>query len=47
MVTLRTQAVNQDGATVVVYKRSVFIYKKGAPQEQRYWPDPGRPIEEL
>lgn len=47
IVTLRTRAVNQDGATVVVYERSVFIYKKDAPQAQGYWPAPDTPIEEL
>lgn len=47
IVSFRTRGVNQDGTTVLVYERSVFIYRRHATQDKDYWPDPDTPIEDL
>ena len=47
IVKVRTRGLNQDGRTVLVYERSIFIYKRSAPQDKGYWPEPDVPIEEL
>ena len=47
IVKVRTRGLNQDGKTVLVYERAVFIYKRSAPQDKGYWPEPDVPIEEL
>ncbi len=47
IVKVRTRGLNQEGATVLVYERSIFIYKRSAAQDKGYWPEPDVPIEEL
>ena len=47
IVKVRTRGLNQDGTTVLVYERSIFIYKRTAHQDKGYWPEPDVPIEEL
>jgi len=47
IVSFRTRGLNQDGGTVLVYERSVFAYKRSAPQDKGFWPEPDVPIEEL
>lgn len=47
IVSFRTRGLNQDGVTVLVYERSVFIYKKEAAKERTNWPEPEVPIEDL
>jgi len=47
IVKVRTRGLNQDGKTVLVYERAIFIYKRTAPQDKGYWPEPDVPIEEL
>ena len=47
IVSFRTRGLNQDGVTVLVYERSVFIYMKHAHRDDGYWPEPDVPIGEL
>lgn len=47
IVKVRTRGLNQDGKTVLVYERSIFIYKRGATHDKGFWPEPDVPIEEL
>ncbi len=47
IVSFRTRGLNQEGGTVLVYERSVFVYKRSAPQDKGFWPEPDVPIEEL
>ena len=47
IVQVRTRGLNQEGKTVLVYERSIFIYKRTATQDKGYWPEPDVPIEEL
>ncbi len=47
IVKFRTRGLNQDGVTVVVYERSVFIYKRNSGHDGDYFPEPDVPIDEL
>ena len=47
IVSYRTRGLNQDGETVLVYERAVFIYRKDAPQDKGYYPEPTKQIEDL
>ncbi len=47
IVKVRTRGLNQDGVTVLVYERSIFIYKRDATHDKGFWPEPDVPIEEL
>lgn len=47
IVSFRTRGLNQDGVTVVVYERAVFVYKRDAEHDKGYWPEPDVPIEDL
>jgi len=47
IVSFRTRGLNQDGVTVLVYERSVFIYKREAAKERSNWPDPDTSIEDI
>jgi len=47
IVAFRTRGLNQEGTTVVVYERSVFVYKRDADQDKGYWPEPDESIEDL
>jgi itaconyl-CoA hydratase len=47
IVSFRTRGMNQDGTTVLVYERSVFIFKKSADEGKGHWPEPDQPIEDL
>jgi itaconyl-CoA hydratase len=47
IVSFRTRGLNQHGTTVLVYERSVFIYKRDAENDKSYFPEPDVPIEEL
>lgn len=47
IVSFRTRGINQNGITVLVYERSVFVYRAGADHDKGYWPEPDTPIEDL
>ena len=47
IVRVRSRGLNQDGTTVLVYERTIFIYKRTATHDKGYWPTPDVPIEEL
>jgi itaconyl-CoA hydratase len=47
IASFRTRGLNQNGETVVVYERSVFVYKQDAPHDKDYFPQPDQPIDEM
>jgi itaconyl-CoA hydratase len=47
IVSFRTRGLNQDGVTVLVYERSVFVYRRDADHDKSYFPEPEVPIEDL
>ncbi len=47
IVSFRTRGLNQRGETVLIYERTVFIYKRDARQDKGNFPEPSEPIEEL
>lgn len=47
IVSFRTRGINQEGDTVLVYERSVFIYRRHATQDKGLWPEPDTQIEDL
>ena len=48
IVTARTRGLNQDGTTVMYYKRSVMVYTRAGAEEHNIdaFPEPDFPIEE-
>ena len=38
IVTAKTRGINQDGKTVIKWKRTFFVYKKDAPQDKDWFP---------
>ena len=47
IVSFRTRGLNQRGETVLIYERTVFIYKRDARQDKGNFPEPSEPIEDL
>ena len=45
IVSFRTRGLNQDATTVVLYERTVFVYKQDAEQDKGYFPEPDDPID--
>ena|ERR1700694_1373677 len=43
IVSVRSRGINQDGAVVVTYKRSVMVYKRSAPHDKDYFPISNEP----
>ena len=39
IVTAKTRGINQDGKTVIKWKRTFFVYKKDAPQDKDWFPN--------
>jgi acyl dehydratase len=39
IVTVRTRGLNQDGGLIIVYKRSVLVYRRGAAPRTRVFPE--------
>lgn len=44
IVTVRTRSLNQDGDEVLAFKRTFYVYKRGAPQLEGTFPDAKHPI---
>jgi acyl dehydratase len=44
IVTVRTRALNQDGAEVCTFKRTFYVYKRGAEQLRDLFPQADRPL---
>lgn len=47
IVTIRTRGLNQDGKQVVSWKRTFFVYKRGADGARTSFPEPEIGIEEI
>ena len=47
IVTIKSRGLNQHGVTVVHWKRSFFVYKRGADGARSPFPEPDRPIEDI
>lgn len=47
IVTVRTRGLNQNGAAVVTWKRTFFVYRRGAEGARSSFPEPETPIEEI
>ena len=47
IVTAKTRGINQDGKTVIKWKRTFFVYKKDAPQDKDWFPEAEINIEDF
>lgn len=47
IVTVASQGLNQDGDVVLVFERSVMVYRRDAPQLQEIFPEAKEPVERL
>jgi len=45
IVTVRTRTLNQDGVEVLSFKRTFYVYKRGAEQVEDLFPEAVQPIE--
>jgi itaconyl-CoA hydratase len=43
IVRVRTRGINQDGAVVIEFKRTVMLYRRGAPEAAPMFPEPETP----
>jgi acyl dehydratase len=47
IVTAKTRGINQDGKTVIQWKRTFFVYKSDAPQDKGWFPETEINIEDF
>jgi hypothetical protein len=40
IVGIRTRGINQHGATVIEFRRTFMVYRRGAPEAEALFPEP-------